>query len=389
MADELMIKNVDKVYTMSSAGILRNVDILVRNGKIVNLGKNLDAGREAKIIDGSGLTALPGLIDACTHIGIYVLEWESGDHGVEKSDPITPHLKVLDAMDPYDPAFEDAVKGGVTTVAIHPGSYLWFGEVVDAITIMPGQVAVVKTNRRILVGEHGIVLAVGEHVKRFFEKNKLAPTTRMGMLATIRAHLVKAKDYEEKRTKGEIPIDLKLEALMKLLRGELIAYIHAYTARDIINLVNLLHSFNIDRIIVIHGVEAFKIARVLRERHIPVILGPIIFSKRGVELRELDSKLPVKLHKEGILFSLTTDHPTIPVQYLTILASTAVGEGLPYIEALKSITLNPARILGIDDRVGSLEPGKDADIVLFEGDPLDPTSKVAYTIIDGEVSYSR
>ncbi|MCD6508811.1 MAG: amidohydrolase family protein [Thermoprotei archaeon] len=390
MAKKLLIKNIGLVHTMSKSGSLKDVSILIEDGVIKEIDKDVKPGTSsAEILNAEGLTALPGLIDACTHMGIYVLEREVGDHGVEKSDPITPHLRVIDSLDPYDPAFKNALKGGVTTVAVHPGSYMSFGRLVDSITIMPGQTAILKVNGEVLMKEHAIIIAVGEHVKRFLEENKMVPTTRMGMLASIRAHLFKAKDYLQRRDKGDAPIDLKLEALAKLLRGELTALIHAYTTRDMLSLINILQEFEISKIAVVHGIESFKVADVLSERGIPVILGPIVFSKRGVELKEVDSRIPVYLYKSNVKFALTTDHPTLPIEYLSLLASVAVGEGLPAHEALRSITINAAEILGIADRIGSVEPGKDADLVLFEGDPLDPSSKVAYTIVNGNILYER
>ena len=154
-------------------------------------------------------------------------------------------------------------------------------------------------------------------------------------------------------------------------------------------MIGLLNEYGVKRKILVHGTEAYMVPDLLKKYNIPVILGPIIFSKRGIELRNLDSNIPLLLYNNGILFSLTTDHPTIPIQYLSLMASVAVGEGLPKEEALKAITINAARIIGLNANLGSLEPGKDADIVLFDGDPLDPRSKVVYTIIDGEIVYSR
>ncbi len=264
-----------------------------------------------------------------------------------------------------------------------------FGSILEHMTIVPGQTAILKTNRRILFERHGIVFALGEHVKRYLREQKLSPTTRMGMIAAIRTLFNNAIDYKSKLGKEEAPRDLKLEAIVELFEDKLVAYIHAHTSRDIKTLISILNEYNVKRKIIVHGTEAHMISNLLREYNIPVILGPIIFSKRGVELKNLDSNIPVLLYNNRVLFSLTTDHPTIPIQYLTILASTTVGEGLPEYEALKAITINAAKILGLEERIGSIEQGKDADIVLFEGEPLDPKSRVVYTIIDGEIVYSR
>lgn len=391
MGKKIIIKNIDVIYTMSKEGVQTNASIIIEDGKIKKISSRIeDKNNNMEVIDGSSLIALPGLIDPCTHIGVYPLEWEYGEHGVEKSDPITPHLTVIDGLDLFDKAFDDAVRGGITTIGVHPGSYMSFGPILEHMTIVPGQVAVLKTNRKILFENHGIVFALGEHVKRYLKEQKLSPTTRMGMVAAIRALFNNAIDYKKKKASEEkVPSDPKLEAIVKLLEDKLVAYIHAHTSRDIRTLIGLLNEYGVKRKILVHGTEAYMVSDLLKKYNIPVILGPIVFSKRGVELRNLDSNIPLLLYDKGILFSLTTDHPTIPIQYLSLMASVAVGEGLPREEALKAITINAARILGLDANLGSLEPGKDADIVLFDGDPLDPQSKVVYTIIDGEIVYSR
>ncbi|BAA29905.1 amidohydrolase [Pyrococcus horikoshii] len=380
----LVIKGV-KAYTMSNIGVVEKANIIVKDGKIVDVTQELPPLEGKTVVDGEGLIALPGLIDPHTHLGVYSLEWEYGDHGTEKSDPITPHFKVIDGLDIFDPGFKDAIAGGVTTVSVEPGAPLSWASY-EKTTIMPGQSAILKTNGRIIKEEAGIKIAVGGHVRKFLEELKLTPTTRMGIFAMIRMILHKAKEYLEKEDKQYDP---KLEALATLLKNETVARVHAHLSRDMLSIIRLLKEFDIKNIIIEHGTEAYKISDVLKENGIPVILGPVIFPRRGVELRELSSKLAFQLYNSGMMFALTTDHPALPIQYLTLVAAACVGEGLPYEEALKSITINPAKILGIDRFVGSLEPGKDADIVLFDGDPLNPESKVMYTIIDGEVVYER
>ncbi|WP_167886181.1 MULTISPECIES: amidohydrolase [unclassified Thermococcus] len=382
---DLIIKNV-KAYTMGKKGLIEKANIIVKDNKIKKITSRSIAVKGKIVIDGEGLIALPGLIDPHTHLGIYPLEWEYGDHGVEKSDPITPHLKVVDGLDPFDPGFRDAIMGGITTVSIEPGSPLSWASY-EKTTIMPGQSAILKTNGKIISEEAGIKIAVGGHVRKFLEELKMPPMTRMGILASIRTILQKAKEYAEK--KEDKQYDPKLEALEKLIKNETMARIHVHVSRDILSIIKLLESFGVQKIIIEHGTEAYKVSEFLKDKNIPVILGPVIFPKRGAELRELSSKLPAMLYSSGVLFALTTDHPAIPIQYLTLIAAACVGDGLPYEEALKSITINAAKILGIDKFVGSLEEGKDADIVLFDGDPLDPTTKVVYTIIDGEIVYER
>lgn len=379
-----------KIFTMDPYNRVFKGNIIVNNGKIENVtvSETKKDNENSTIIDAEGLVAVPGFIDAHTHIGVIPLEWERDEQAVERSDPITPQLKVTDALNTFDPAYDEAIKGGVTSVAISTGSYMSFGKIVEAITIIPGQAIITKTNRNILNETFGIKIAIGEHPKRFLETMKLTPTTRMGMLAAIRAYLDRTKKYLEK-DEDDRQVDLKLEALARLIKGESFALVHAHLSRDILSIVRLLSEYNIKKIIIVHGTEAYEVGKFLREREIPVILGPIVFSRRGTELRKLSSKLPFLLYKNKVKFCLTTDHPTIPIRYLQLLAAVAISEGLPYEEALRAITINAAEILGISNIVGSIEVGKDADIVLIDGDPLDPDSKVVYTIIDGNIVYKR
>jgi len=392
MPSSLLIRNA-KVLTPNLGLKPVKRSILVKDGKISKILSPSEPVEEEKVesLDADGLFALPGFIDAHTHLGIMPLELGSSDYAVEKSDPITPHFSVLDSLDPFDEGFKEAIKAGVTTVAISLGSYMSFGKIVEAITIIPGQVSILKTNLRTLNEFFGVKFAIGEHPKRFLESLKLTPTTRMGMLAAIRANLSKAREYSNNKMKGknETLTDLKMEALSKLIEGNVYALVHAHLARDMLSIVRIFDDFGVRKVIFVHGTEAYEISEFLKERRIPVIFGPIVFSKRGTELRNLSSKTPALLYKKGVDFCLTTDHPTIPISYLPLLSAVAVSEGLPYEKALSAITIDAARILGISDRVGSIEVGKDADIVLIEGDPLDVDSKVAYTIIDGEIVYKR
>ncbi len=393
MPEKLLLKNVSELYTMTDQGVLRDYDVLIENGKIAKIEKNINISNDnAEVIDCSGLRVFPGFIDAHTHIGVYPLEWEYGEHGVEKSDLVAPHLRVIDGLDLYDKAFDDAIQGGVTTIVSHPGSYLSFGQILEHMTIVPGQSAIIKTNKRILSESYGIVFALGEHVKRYLREQKLSPTTRMGIIASIRTLFKNALDYRERKKEnkeGKMPRDFKLEAVLNLLDDKLVAFVHAHTGNDIITLTKLLRENGVKRIIVLHGTEAHLIPGFLKEHNVPVILGPIIFSKRGVELRNLDSKAPLYLYKAGVRFALTTNHPTIPIQYLPLIAGASVGEGLPRLKAYEALTVEPARILGLDDKLGSIAPGKDADLVVFDDDPLEPSSKLVYTIIDGVKVFER
>jgi imidazolonepropionase-like amidohydrolase len=377
----------EKIETFSEKGTLVNGIIIVEKGKIVDIGRDLKIPKEAETIEGKVVT--PGLIDAHTHIGVLPLE-RTTEGFVEISDPLTPQLSVVDALDPFDPAFIDAAKGGITSMVVHPGSPMSFGQIVESITIIPGRSAFVKANGRIVKECVGVKMAVGEHPKRYLAELKLSPTTRMGIIAAIRAILEKTRKYMEKKKQDEslleekIEEDPKIEAIKGLLQREYPARVHVHLARDMTTVLRLAKEFGFD-VVFEHATEAYIIAETLAKEKIPVVFGPLLFSKRGPELANLSAKSAAILERAGVLFALTTDHPTLPIQYLRVLAGVAEAEGLQ--NGLKTITSNAAKIAGVFNYVGSLEPGKDADIAVFSGDPTEAESKVAYTIVDGEIVY--
>lgn len=375
-----------KIYTLGPQGILDCGYIAIRNGVIQDVNSGRAAGKPDIVAKDFVIT--PGLIDPHTHVGLYRLEGERGDHGVENSDPVTPQLNVLDGFDPFDPALEDAFSGGVTTVGVLPGGPMSYGESVERISLIPGQCAVVKCNKKLVQLFSGIKLAVGEHPKRFLAEQRKSPTTRMGQYAVLRSYLLQAKDYGEKKVSGSSFFsDAKLEALLALLEGKVQARVHAHTVRDILAIIRLAEETGVPKVVLDHGTEAYLIAKTLKEKQIPVVLGPIVFSRRGTELKNLSTRGSKILHDEGVLFSLTTDHPTLPIQYYSLLGSLAVSENMDRENALRLLTVNPAKILGLAQRVGSIEEGKEADIVIWSGDPFDPTSRVVYTLVDGQIVY--
>ena len=360
---------------------IRDPVIFIEKEKIVRIETKAEEISDDVVIDAKGKYIVPGFIDPHTHIGVYRLEAEPGDHGFESGDPLTPHLNVSDGLDIYDPAFDDALKGGVTTIGVLPGSYMSFGTSVERINIIPGQGAIYKTNKKEIKRYAFLKVAVGEHPKRFLSEQKMVPTTRMGIMAELRSIFIKAKDYMKNEKKK---FDPKLEALIPVIEKKVPLRVHVHTARDITTFLNFAEEFDID-VIFDHATEAHLVKEKLSD--VPIVYGPIVFSRRGTELKNLNSS-NLKYMK-GLLFSLTTDHPTIPIQYLDLLAGLSIGEGFSEKEALSLITINAARILGMDDRIGSVEPGKDADIVVLSGKPFDPETKVLYTIVDGEIVYKR
>lgn len=360
---------------------MSDVTIFIEDGKIKQITKEYGFHGVEDCIDASNYYVVPGFIDPHTHVGIYRLEGENGDHGFEGSDPLTPHLNVVDGIDPFDPAFEDAIRAGVTTIGILPGSYMSFGSSVEKITIMPGQGAIYKTNRRLIKKSACIKAALGEHPKRFLTERKMTPTTRMGIVSEIRSILTQTQQYMKDTNKKTNP---RLEALIPLLERKIPLRIHVHTVRDIVAAKRLAEEFDI-KIILDHGTEAYMLKDDLRD--IPVVYGPVVFSKRGVELKNLDSSNLSKM--KGMDFCLTTDHPTIPIQYLDILAGLSISEDFSVCEALSLITVNAARILGIDDETGSIEIGKSADLVILSGKPFQPDTKVVCTIVDGQIYWGN
>jgi imidazolonepropionase-like amidohydrolase len=392
-----------KVMTITQ-GLFERGTVLVEGGRIVAVGEQVEIPDDAEVVDATGKVVMPGLIDAHCHIGIFPdgVGWEYSD-GNEMTDPITPHLRALDAVHPEDPAFKELVAAGVTTVLTGPGSGNLIG----------GQWVCLKTAPRpsveqmVLLEPAGMKMALGENPKRVYGEQKKAPSTRMGNAANLRAALVDAQNYldkwgryEDERAEYEAKAeagdedaeppkpperDLKLEALGKVLRREMKARVHAHRADDMLTAVRIAEEFGMD-LTLEHATEGYKIADILAAKGIPVTAGPILFSRVKYELKEMTPKNPGIMARAGVKVAIQTDE-TSAVKYLTINAALAVREGMPEEEALKAITVNAAEIIGVADRVGSLEVGKDADVVVFSGHPLDYRTVAELVLVDGQVVY--
>lgn len=386
-----------KIYTMSDnsqSGTLKydNGYILVKDGKIAAVGPMDECPEDNEIIDAKGRFILPGLVDAHTHVGI--LEDSvgfEGDDVNEMTDPVTPHLRGIDGIYHSDRSFEEARQWGVTTVLSGPGS----------ANVICGQFAALKTYGRcvdemVIKEPCALKVAFGENPKTVYHEKNHAPSTRMATAAILREQFYKAKEYmeqwEEYRKDSEEndkpEFDMRLEALIPALKGELIVKIHAHRADDIVTAIRIAKEFNL-KITIDHCTEGYLIADILKENNTRVILGPMLTDRSKIELRNQSLAAPGILARAGIPVAIMTDHPCVPVQHLLLCAAIAVREGMPEEEALKAVTVNAARAAGIDDRVGSLEKGKDADIVIFSGHPFDYKTKVEFTIIDGKIVYSR
>lgn len=378
----ILIKN-GKVLTMAGE-VYEQGDVLIDGDKIKAVGENLDAPEGAQIIDARGMWVMPGIIDAHSHIGM----WEDGigfegADGNEATDPVTPHLRAIDGINPDDNCFKEAREHGITTVVTGPGS----------ANVIGGQFAAIKTyGRRIddmIVKEPlALKVAFGENPKRVYNGKGRAPSTRMATAAILRENLVKAQEYKKKLERGKkdpdkMPErDLKMEILVKVLNREIPIKAHAHRADDILTALRIAKEFNLD-ITIDHCTEGHKIVDFLLEENAKVIVGPLLSDRSKVELRNMTFKAPGILSKAGVKVAMATDHPVIPQQYLPVCAAIAVKEGMDEMEALKSITINAAEITGIADRVGSLEPGKDADVVVYDGHPLDIRTKTVWVFING------
>ena len=395
----MIIKNA-RIYTMGEAGIIENGYVRISGNIIGETGdmKDYDTSREnidnADIIDAGGKWLLPGFIDAHTHLGMYEDGLRSeGDDVNEITDPCAPHLRSVDAINPADRAFSEALSAGIVCVASGPGS----------ANPISGQFAVIKTynlknkdnkiNRieDIIIKEPVCVkFALGENPKICYGEKNQTPETRMATAAIIRENLYKAKKYGEKKkafeednNNDEPEYDIKLEALLPVTDKEIAAHIHAHRADDIFTAVRLCREFDIDYVIV-HCTDGHLIAGELAGEKAKAIIGPVICDRSKPELKNLELSNAKVLSDAGVLFAITTDHPETPLQYLPYCAALAVKGGLGIYEALKAITINPAIILGIDDILGSIEKGRRADLVLYNGNPLEILTNIDAIILNGE-----
>jgi imidazolonepropionase-like amidohydrolase len=385
----IFIKN-GRIFTMTG-GVIEKGSILIDDGKIIEVGKDLVAPLDAEIIDAEGKMVLPGFIDAHCHIGM----WEEGmgfegSDGNEMVDPVTPQLRAIDAINPMDVAFEEAYRGGVTTAVTGPGSANVIGGMTVALKTYGKRV-----DDMILKEPVAMKVAFGENPKRVYESQKKSPITRMATAAILRETLFKAKAYMEKKEQGKedpskMPeYDMKMEAMLKVLKKEIPLKAHAHRADDIFTALRIAKEFDVD-ITLEHCTEGHLIADYLAKEGKGAIVGPTLSNRSKVELRNLTFDTPRILNKAGVKIAIMTDSPVIPLHYLPICAGLAAKSGLDEMEALKAITINPAEIVGIDDRVGSIEVGKDADIAIFDGNPIkDIDCKTYVTIINGEIVYKN
>ncbi len=368
--------------------------VLIENGRIAAVGAAdaVAVPDGAQVVDAAGSWVLPGFIEAHGHVGVSEeAEGWAGEDTNEMTEPVTAHVRAIDAINPADMGFRDAISGGVLAVNVNPGSGNPIG----------GQTVALKcwgrtVDEMALRQPSGMKSALGENPKRVYGEQKKTPSTRLGTAAVIRGALVAAANYleridaEQRKPETErkpVDRDLKLEALGLVLRRQIPWRQHCHRADDIATAIRIADEFGYD-LVIDHGTEAHLLADIIAARGIPVIIGPLLTSRSKVELRNRSLANPGRLAKAGVTIAITTDHPVVPVNFLAHQAALAVKDGLDRETALRALTINPARIAGIDDRLGSIEPGKDADLVIWSGDPLDVLSRAVRVFIDGAEIYS-
>jgi len=360
--------------------------VLINEGKVEALGSAVEIPTNAERIDAGGKWVLPGLVDAHTHLGTAeeAEGWEGEDTN-EMTDPVTAQVRALDAINPFEVGFQDALEGGVTAVGVNPGS----GNVVGGLCVAIHTHGTV-VDQMVLRSPVGVKSALGENPKRVYNNQKKMPSTRLGVAAVLRQTFVDAENYLAKQQAAEGPFDardLKNESVAMVLNKEIPWRQHCHRADDIATAVRVAEEFGYD-LVLDHGTEAHLVADLVAERGVPVLIGPLFTSRSKVELRNRSLANPGKLAKAGVEISIITDHPVVPINFLIHQATLAVKEGLDRETALRAVTINPAKVLGIADQVGSLAPGKLADVAIWSGDPLDVMQRVERVFIKGEEVYS-
>ena len=380
----LLIKN-GHIKPMVGEDLENGCVLIDDNGKIAAVGAALEAPEGATVIDAEGRLVTPGCVDAHCHIGLdnQAMGWEGRDYN-EITDPITPHMRAIDSINPMDEAFEQALQGGVTSACTGPGS----ANVVGG-TFVAMKLSGIRVDKMIIKNPLAMKCAFGENPKRCYGQGaKKSPMTRMGTAAVLRELLFKSKRYLEDKEAGKNPaFDMKLEAMIPVMKGEIPLKAHAHRADDILTSIRIAKEFGL-KITLDHCTDGALIAGELAEEGYSAFVGPTFGSKSKIELKNKSFTTPKTLHEAGVPISIITDAPVIPLQYLPMCAGLAINSGLDYEEGWRAITINPAVQTGIGDRVGSLEPGKDGDVVIWTADPMTTLGAESYvTIVDGKIVY--
>lgn len=378
------------IKTMAEKDIPRGV-VHVADGKIKAVGTRKEVpvrpARGERVIDVDGALVMPGIMEAHCHMGITEeKKGMEGDDCNETVNPLTPWLRAIDAIHSMDAAFDDAVRAGITAAMIGPGSS----------NVVGGQFAVLKTwGRRvdelIVKAPAAMKVAFGENPKVNYSGQGKSPATRMAIAGMLRRELFEARKYQQKKEKAfkngeEFEQDMTKECWLPVLNKEIPIKAHVHRVDDIFTAIRIAREFDLNMTLD-HCSEGHLIAKELAAEGFPAIVGPDLASRNKIEVQNMAFKTAGILNRAGVMVAITTDHPVSLIQSLPLCAGLAVRAGLPMEEGFKAITIYPARICGVDDRIGSIEAGKDADIAIFTGNPMETFTRTLYTIIDGNIVY--
>ncbi|MBT2677878.1 amidohydrolase [Bacillus sp. ISL-35] len=373
--NRILLKNAN--VTPITSEQRSNCDVLIEDGKIAKIEPDIIDRPEVKVIDCSNNFLLPGFIDVHTHLGLYDegTGW-AGNDANETIEPMSPHVRAIDGVYPLDPAFGDALKYGITTVHVMPGS----------ANVIGGTTSVIKTagkniKNMIIQETAGLKIALGENPKRIHSMGNKDSITRMGIMGMLREAFYEAKNADNTDS-------LRIKSIIKALKREIPVRVHAHRADDIMSAIRFADEFNLD-LRIEHCTEGHLIAEELAGLNLKVSVGPTLTRRSKVELKNKSWKTYQELTDHGVEVSVTTDHPYTPIQYLNLCASIAVREGLSEQKALEGITILPARNLRVDHLVGSIERGKDADLVLWNQHPFHYNAKPVWTMINGQIVYQK
>jgi imidazolonepropionase-like amidohydrolase len=385
----MLIIKAAAIKTMDGSGI-KEGDILIEGGKIAQIGKDIPVPPGAEVLDAAGLLAVPGLIDAHSHAGLREdsNKVEGEDVNEFPHNPVAPQTRAIDGVNPMDRAFVEAYENGVTSIVITTGSR----------NVIGGQAAAIKTfgnriDNMIIRHPVAVKIALGENTKATYSAFHKTPCSRLGIAAILRETLYKAKNYLQalenagEDTAKKPAFDLQMESLLPVMRGEIPFKVHAHRADDIFTALRIAREFGV-KLTLEHCTDGHLIVDELVKEGWPAIIGPSLMARSKVELKNQTLENARILSEAGIKIALTTDAPVDPLKFLLLEAQLLVRHGLPEETAWKALTINPAEIAGIDDRVGSLTPGKDGDVVLFTANPMEKVKAVvAATVIDGKIVY--